>query len=191
MSQITEQGKPFTRRYFVLTQEAGDSFWATYLKIEGLALKKMEELFQAYNPTGFKYRNVGEHLHLDGVVASSLPCGKSIKALPIDDEYLLTLGYKRIKEGRAFAEKLKQFNAYLTENSVDFSTLFFKTYPVKNYVRFIDDGITKIAKPIVFMAKDKVVVDLPAAIGDGENFPQIPTCFIELKKSEFITLTEE
>lgn len=98
---------------------------------------------------------------------------------------------RRLKVGKAAAEKLASVKAFR------FSDYICKALKVENMVPGVHDGGRTgwaLYTSVAGMYNDRIVVKIPVGnnmCGGGRSDPDIPDCLREIKKSEFIAITEE
>lgn len=169
-----------------------------------------EGLFKQYSETVHKKRQEA-HNELCSYYPTMCPCAVSLKGTSvvgiIGTELVDINGLKyelstvnnkttytytpnrRYKEGKLLASRLQTITEVFRENP-DFSTWFLHKFRLEHSVIYSYHGIIRHA--VAGISKGQIVFKIPVEFEEANNVPpDVPENFKQIKKSEFIALTEE
>ncbi|MFJ5538597.1 DUF5420 family protein [Vreelandella titanicae] len=179
------------RRYFVMDEDKSTAFWQRYKE----ALKPGEEAMKAFlEEFGADNTWVSQGLggeSVIGLVFNSEP--KNCKWLRVEKKHIDT-GYvyvafpnRRYLEGKHLQKQIGLLNTAMGR-AADFSS--WASHELGMYAERIGDG--HISVSVAGYQKGRVILAVPMPNeGREPGFPAIHADLTEIKKSEFIALTEE
>jgi hypothetical protein len=178
------------RRYFVMSKEKSSAFMAEFRDAKAPrqeAYKKLMEKYQADNLMVSRSDFSGERVQ--ALIFKEMPeqrRGWKLEETILDGEW----GWKaspnrRFKEGKQLACDISAVN------NVDAASLFspWAIERLKMGTLVFSSGFMSHA--VAGYVKDQVVVAVPVPNLEQEEFPEIHSDLIEIKKSQFVALTEE
>lgn len=169
-------------RYFVGNEEITKQLLDTHEEAHKQIMSRYHELFDYLGDTeGFLSRGGRA---ISPILKNSIDI-KGIECVKINDGYSLLLN-KRYKTGKDLFSKMKEFNKFI-DKRIDFSDMATSHLKISSMVV---DGYAAYRTSAGF-SKEKLFVMIPIDETGREPFPTIPDSLTEIKKSEFIALTEE
>ena len=178
------------RRYFVMSKEKSSAF--------------MAEFRDAKAPRQDAYKKLMEKYQADTLMVSrSSLSGERVQALVFDEEPEPHRGWKvekvvfdgkwswQVTPDRRFKEGKQLDRDISATNAVDAASLFspWAIERLKMGTLVFSSGFMSHAA--AGYVKDQVVVSVPVPNPEQEEFPEIHSDLTEIKKSQFVALTEE
>lgn len=183
--------KPYKRRYFIITDTAIiQELYKEYDAVKSEVFKKTCEKFPDLSIDGYTFIPFGGSGELiNGLIVDQLPPDNRYKVEHKDNSLFITPN-TRSNKGKEFETKLRELNSELSTMPLSNASFFEKKLNAGHYIRFIFNGQSYIANPVIQSIKEKIVISIPTN-DDDSHFPTLPDYVTEIKHSEYIAITEE
>lgn len=190
---MSRESDEVTMRYFKGDKATAKSLldeWKESSKPLNEAVAALQQRFGAIG-------TYGNSRSISGLLHKEKPTGSGLKIDTIHhqgEKLFVSYPDRRYKEGKVYANELNHCNK-LKAKHPDFSGFVVKKLAVDCQVIGPASGSRTGAAmyfSVAGVVKNTLVVKIPAG-GDSSSdpFPPIPDCLTEIKKSEFVALTEE
>ena len=178
------------RRYFVMSKEKSSAFMAEFDQAQAPRKEACKSLMESYRADSL-------------MVSRSNLSGEIVQGLVFNYEPEHRRGWKvekvvlggdwcwKVTPNRRFKEGKQLDRDIRSANSVESASLFSPWAIDRLKMDAISFSSGAMHHAVAGYVKGQVIVSVPVPSTDQENFPEIHSDLVEIKKSQFVALTEE